>query len=104
MSDRVTWGGAGRDLGPPLASAAAARPQSPGRGADLPPLALGRPERWCEHMHHRLAREAQEPGQRPQEGLSPSGSGWWELLPSRSTHSDGLRALLFLRFWVLLKV
>lgn len=45
MPDRVTWGGAGRSLGPPLTPEAVERLRSAGGGRRAPPShAPGRPE------------------------------------------------------------
>lgn len=46
MSDRVTWGGAGRGLGPPLTPEAVERLRGAGRDRGYAPShAPGRPER-----------------------------------------------------------
>lgn len=91
MSDRVTWGGAGRDLGPPLAAAAAEPPRGSGREADLPPPGRGRGE-----------RSAPARASIPARGLGPAEAAaelapqerLCELLPASSAHSDGLRPRL----------
>lgn len=73
MSDRVTWGGAGRNLGPPLTPAAVEPLRGAGQGADPLPHPQGRRDHQVEaHAFTRLACEADCGPRRPQEELPPS--------------------------------
>lgn len=52
MSDRVTWGGAGRGLGPPLTPAATEQLRGAGRESGPPsPNPWAARNVWCKRMH-----------------------------------------------------